>query len=79
MAVNPPSLQILRIDWEGMMDDVIISICDIWSDWFISDQSHYCLYYSGNACKNNSLLEFTMKRFNFVIHSKINCQTTQNI
>ena len=53
-AVNPPCLQILRIDRKGMIDDVISH--GIWrhlckkytltrSSW-ICNVSHYCLYYN---------------------------------
>ena len=54
-AVNPPRLQILRIDGEGMIDDIIMHgtwrhceknvpkrcywNCNIWPNWFTSYQS----------------------------------------
>jgi len=61
-AVNPPHLQILRIDREGIMDDIImhqtwrhlckktcekdVGIVTFVPDWFTFHRAHYCLNYN---------------------------------
>ena len=51
-AVNPPGLQILRIDREGVIEQntrwlQLSWICDVLPDWFTSHQSYYWVYCKG--------------------------------